>query len=205
MRNKLKYLGLLFAVALAGAVAAVTAVLRHGLSARDEPSVVETVLAKTARSSAVPSGAKHWVNPLPNTPENLTQAAAHWANHCASCHANNGSGDTVIGKNLYPRAPDMRLIDTQSKSDGELYYTIENGIRLTGMPAWGDGGDRDVETWKLVWFIRHLPQLSVNEERKMERLNPKTEDERAEEEAEERFLNSGEVPSSTNAQQHHHL
>jgi hypothetical protein len=54
------------------------------------------------------------------------------------CHANNGSGETEIGRNLYPKAPDMRQTKTQSLSDGELYYIIRNGVPMTGMPAWGD-------------------------------------------------------------------
>jgi len=53
-------------------------------------------------------------------------------------------GITEIGRNLYPMAPDVRLPQTQNLTDGELYYTIHNGIRLTGMPAWGtDENDED--------------------------------------------------------------
>jgi len=65
----------------------------------------------------------------------IAEAKAHFADHCAICHANNGSGNTEIGRNLYPKAPDMRLPQTLNLTDGELYYTIHNGIRLTGMPA----------------------------------------------------------------------
>ena len=54
----------------------------------------------------------------------------------------------------------MRLAPTQDKTDGELYWIIENGIRLTGMPAWGTGGPDDVDTWKLVHFIRRLNELT---------------------------------------------
>ena len=61
---------------------------------------------------------------------------------------------------MFPRAPDMRLPDTQNQTDGEIYWIIENGIRLTGMPAWGPGGDNDADTWKLVHFIRHLNELT---------------------------------------------
>jgi mono/diheme cytochrome c family protein len=35
-------------------------------------------------------------------------------------------------------------------TDGELYWIIENGIRLTGMPAWGSGDGNDADTWKLL-------------------------------------------------------
>ena len=172
-----------------GIVASAVGMIRRGFSARDNPSWAETVAARTVRSMAVPAKAKQMQNPVANTPESLAAAEAHWADHCAICHANNGSGNTTIGKNLYPKAPDMRLAPTQSLSDAELYYTIQNGIRLTGMPAWGEPGDHDEDTWKLVHLIRHLPQLTSQEERAMEKLNPKSPEELKEEQEEEEFLN----------------
>jgi mono/diheme cytochrome c family protein len=98
-------------------------------------------------------------NPFTASAELMAEAKAHFADHCAICHANNGNGNTEIGQNLYPKAPDMRLPQTQNLTDGELYYTIHNGIRLTGMPAWGTE-EKDQDSWKPVLFIRHLPQLT---------------------------------------------
>lgn len=167
--------------------------LRHGFSARDNPSWMETVVARTARKLAMPAPATRLKNPTANSPENLAEAKAHWADHCAICHANNGNGDTEIGRNLYPKPPDMRLPATQSLTDGELYYTINNGIRLTGMPAWGQSGESDEDSWELVHFIRHLPRLTPEEEREMERLNPKGPEAWREQQEEEQFLNEGDT------------
>jgi mono/diheme cytochrome c family protein len=163
--------------------------LSHGFSARDNPSRLETLVARTTRGAAVPSKAKWMRNPTPNTPENLAEARAHWADHCAICHANNGSGDTELGRNLYPEPPDMRRSPTQDLTDGELYYIIDNGIRLTGMPAWGQAGEKDEVSWRLVHFIRHLPQLTPEEEAGMKRLNPRSPEEFKEQQEEEQFLN----------------
>ena len=172
---------------VAGALAAV----RRGFSARDQPSALETYVARTARNMAVPSKAGKEKNPFPASAELIAEAKAHFADHCAICHANDGSGNTEIGRNLYPKAPDMRLSETQSLTDGELYYIIHNGIRLTGMPAWGKDG-QDEDSWKLVLFVRHLPQLTSAEEREMESLNPKGPGEREEQLEEEQFLNQEE-------------
>lgn len=177
--------------------------LHRGFSARDNPSWMEVMAARTARKMAMPARAKRKQNPIANTPRNLAQARAHWADHCAICHANNGSGDTDIGRNLYPKVPDMRLPATQNLTDGELYYTINNGIRLTGMPAWGQAGENDEDTWKLVHFIRHLPQLTPEEERQMERLNPKGPEERQEEQEEEQFLNEDQPGNQATKPTHH--
>jgi hypothetical protein len=84
----------------------------------------------------------------------------------------------------------MRLPETQNLTDGEIYYVIHNGIRLTGMPAWGKS-EKDEDSWKLVLFIRHLPQLTLDEEREMEALNPKGPGEKQGELEEEQFLNEG--------------
>jgi mono/diheme cytochrome c family protein len=105
----------------------------------------------------------------------LAEARAHWADHCAVCHGNDGKGKTAIGEHLYPHAPDMTLRGTQALADGELFSIIENGIRLTGMPGWGAGtAESGYESWSLVHLIRHLPELTPEEIATMEALNPKT-------------------------------
>lgn len=190
-------LGLVVAAAVVAAGAAgLASFIRHGVSARDEPWALEAWVARRLRHLAVPEGAREAKNLLPVTPEVLAEGLAHFADHCASCHANDGSGDTAMGRNFYPKAPDMRLAGTQNLSDGELFYIIENGIRFTGMPAWGTEspeGDRD--TWPLVHFTRHLPNLTAQELEEMESLNPKTRRELEEEEEIRRFLAGEEVPA----------
>jgi mono/diheme cytochrome c family protein len=175
----------------------------NGFSARAQPSVLESWAAREARAMALPSGAKERANPVADSAEVLAEARAHWADHCAICHANNGSGDTGMGKHMYPPAPDMRQQSTQTLTDGELYYIIENGIRLTGMPSWGSGTSRDEEdSWKLVRFIRHLPKLTADEEREMQELNPKSPQEMKEEQEERDFLNGVQSHEQTQHKQH---
>ncbi|HEV3330488.1 MAG TPA: c-type cytochrome [Bryobacteraceae bacterium] len=176
----------------------------RGFSAREQPSAAERWITGWMRAAALPGDAKARTNPVPNTPEVLADARAHWADHCATCHANNGSGDTQMGKNLYPPAPDMRQSGTQQKTDGELFYIIQNGIRLTGMPAWGGSAHAEQDSWKLVHFIRHLPQLTFDEKKAMEKLNPKGPEDRQEEEEEEKFLRGEENHEPTTEHHHHH-
>ena len=166
--------------------------------------MVEKFAAATARKLAVPSNYGQLRNPLPASPENVQVGMEHFADHCAVCHANDGSGDTMFGKGMYPKPPDMRIAETQDKSDGELYYTIENGVRLTGMPAFGKEHDvGDTDTWKLVLFIRHLPKMTTQELQQMIQLNPKTEEERQEEKQEEEFLR-GDNPQTQENRSHQH-
>jgi mono/diheme cytochrome c family protein len=195
---------LLAAGAIYGAI-----LVRRGFSARENPSWIEAFAAGVAKRLAIPATYR-MKNPLPATPENIREGEEHFADHCATCHGNDGGGDTLYGRGLYPKPPDMRTAETQNKGDGELYYTIENGVRLSGMPAFGppegsgkNADTHDVDTWKLVLFIRHLPQVTSEELAEMQKLNPKTEADRAEEQQEEEFLNGGKAPAPS-AEGHHH-
>lgn len=193
----------LVVLVMAGAATAVTLLVQHGFSARDQPTAIEAFVARRLRHLAVPRSARQARNPILATLDVLAEARAHFADHCASCHGNDGSGQTEMGQHLYPKAPDMRQADTQSLSDGELFYIIHNGVRLTGMPAWGDNPpEEDQDSWKLVHFIRHLPKLSPEELEAMKKLNPKSPQEMEEEQEEEKFLQGDDSPAST--PQHHH-
>jgi mono/diheme cytochrome c family protein len=192
---------ILVAIAAAGALVLTNA---RGFSVREKPTALEEWVARRARAMATPADAKARVNPIPSSPEVLAEARAHWADHCAACHANNGSGDVEMGKRMYPPAPDMRQPGTQQLTDGELFFIIQNGIRLTGMPAWGGGSAHDEQdSWKLVHFIRHLPQLTADEEKEMQELNPKSPDDLKEEQQERDFLN-GDTPNEHAPHEHHH-
>ena len=181
---------------LIGAVFLTWRVISRGFSTRNQPGRIEAMLATTLRRTSIPSHERGLKLPVPATPDVLREGMAHWADHCASCHGNNGSGETMYGKTMYPRPPDMRRAPTQKLSDGELYYTIKNGVRLSGMPAFGEPGDDDLDSWKLVAFIRHLPKLTEQEELQMEQLNPKTPQELQEEREEQQFLNGGGASAS---------
>jgi mono/diheme cytochrome c family protein len=192
------------ALAVVVAIVACASMIRHGLSARSAPTMMETMIARSVRHLATAAAMRGARNPVPLSPAVIADARAHWADHCATCHANDGSGNTEIGRSLYPKAPDMRRERTQDLTDGELFSIIKNGVRLTGMPAWGDpAGHDDADNWKLVHFIRHLPKITPEELAEMEKLNPKSPEEWQQEQQEAAFL-SGENLAPTPEPPHHH-
>lgn len=189
---RLRTVVVLVAIVLAVVIGGAVAMLRRGFSARDEPTAIERSVARMARQAAVPASLRARRNPVVATPAVLAEARAHFADHCALCHGNDGRGKGGVGATMYPRAPDMTLAATQSLSDGELFAIIENGVRLTGMPAFGDGTKESAESsWKLVHFIHHLPRLSAEEIAQMEALNPRSAEEWRQMEAEQSFLAGG--------------
>lgn len=167
----------------------------RGVSARQQPSALEARAALLMRSWMTPSTYKGLKNPVSATEDNFIAAREHYADHCASCHANDGSGNTEMGRNLYPKAPDMRLPRTQQLSDGELFYLIENGVMLTGMPGWSTGTpEGEKASWQLVHFIRRLPTLTAEDLAVMEQHNPTSRAQIEEERKVEEFLKGGDVP-----------
>ena len=191
------FAGVVLAVAVAAGTAAVY-VRTTGLDSRSQPGSVETSLARLARRLAVPSDVKSMRNPVAVTPDVLAEGLAHFADHCATCHGEDGAGNTEMGRGLYPKAPDMRQASTQSLTEGELFYVIEHGIRFTGMPAWRTGTAAGEEaSWQLVHVIRHLPQLTEVERERMKALLPRSPDEVRHEIEEERFLNGEDAPDGS--------
>jgi mono/diheme cytochrome c family protein len=173
-------------------IAALVYLRTTGLSTAGQPGVVETQLARAARRLAIPSEFRSMANPVTKSGDVMAEGMAHFADHCANCHGNDGGGDTELGRGLYPKAPDMRLAATQDLSDGELFYIIERGIRFTGMPGWSTGTEAGEESsWHLVHFIRHLPQLTADELERMKARNPRSPEEIRQDIEEERFLNEG--------------
>jgi len=176
-----------------------------GFSAKTEPHALEILIARQIRHLAIPIEKRNAQNPIPLSPDVIQESLAHFADHCAICHANNGSGQTPIGKNVYPKAPDLRLADTRSMSDGEIFWVIHHGIRFTAMPAWGEGDPaQDKASWKLVHFIRHLPQLTPEELDQMKALNPKTKKDLEEEAAFGQFLQGNDAAAARIDSGHHH-
>jgi mono/diheme cytochrome c family protein len=164
----------------------------HGISAKAEPGRFETIVTRAMRGLAIPRSGRDLVNPVAKSPAIVAEGMAHYADHCAACHANDGSGKTELGLGLYPKPPDMRLPATQSLTDGELFYIIENGVRLTGMPGWSTGTPEGEEaTWHLVHFIRALPRLTSEQIDEIERLTPRSPAEIRQEIEEQRFLQGG--------------
>lgn len=201
MKRLGRWIHTLFAIVGLLAVVGVLVLLSGGISARSEPTRMEAAVALRLRSWGIPASQKERGNPVPRTPEAIEAAMVHWTDHCANCHGTNGDGQTEMGRGLYPRVPDMRLPATQNLSDGSLFYIIEHGVKLTGMPAWGTGTrEGETESWKLVHLIRQLPNLTPEQIERMEAMQPVSPTALSEEEQIERFLRGeGDGPKSATA------
>lgn len=193
----------LFILVIVVVIAAGVSFFRGGVSSRGTPSAMESMAAREMRHMAIPAEARRRPNPVAASPATIHEGLLHFADHCAICHDNDGSGETMIGGGLYPKPPDLRKDQTQKLSDGEIFWIIENGVRFTGMPAFGGQSGSQEDSWKLVDFIRHLPQLTPEELMEMERNNPKSPEDLEEEQQEQKFLKGGAVQQKHGPGHHH--
>lgn len=146
------------------AAACVAVLIWRGFRATATPSRFETIVARTVRNLAIPAHLAHETNPINPTSRNIEEGREDFLARCATCHGHDGSGLTPVGQSLYPRVPDLRSRETQNLTDGEIHYIIENGVQLTGMPAWGSTYPQaHDDVWKLVLFIRSLSSLNNKE------------------------------------------
>jgi mono/diheme cytochrome c family protein len=120
------------------------------------PSKVET---------SIMTNAKHWVfignkgekNPLPSTPQTISDGKEAFSHYCVACHGMDGQNTGVpFADTISPPVPSLASNDVQRYTDGQLKWVIDYGIRPSGMPG-SKGTLSDDEIWSIVVFLRHLP------------------------------------------------
>ena len=159
--------GMIFAIAAlaAGGAAFVWAGL-FNTSAMVPPGALERKVAGIALDRSVHRRAPRAESPLKPDPDVLRAGLAHYKAMCVSCHGAPGVDASEAGEGLNPPAPDLSAGKVQKRTDGELFWLVQSGIRMTGMPAFGPT-HKDEEIWKIVAFVRRLPALSPEEQREL--------------------------------------
>jgi mono/diheme cytochrome c family protein len=146
-------------------------VLTAGLvdfTALKPPGRLEERVATFALNRSIQRHAPKVANPLGRSPAAVAAGLALFRTHCIDCHGAPGVDPTEGGASLNPPAPGLTLARVQARSDGELQWIVSNGIRMTGMPAFGASRSEE-EIWQLVAALRRLPQLSPEESRMLAR------------------------------------
>ena len=159
------FTGILFGFFLTGLiVAGYLASGSYDVSAAKRPSKMEARLAAFALNKSVAKRAPNTKNPSPASAETWAAALPHYREMCVTCHGAPGVDASEIGEGLNPPPPDLTLPRVQGRPDGELFWIVSNGIRTTGMPAFGPT-HKPEEIWKIVSLIRHLPELTAEEQK----------------------------------------
>ena len=157
MRSRIAWTILVLAVVLI-----VITLMRFNLTALPEPGHFETLLSNRARHFLIQRASRQGIpRRPPDTKASSDSGSTLYASTCGFCHGSDGRAQTPIGQWTYPRAADLTSTQVQSYSDKELFWIIKNGIRFTGMPAFGDVETPD-HIWDLVNYVRTLSGDSRN-------------------------------------------
>jgi mono/diheme cytochrome c family protein len=140
-------------------VIAVAAASQFTLSALPEPGRLETSLATKAKHFLVHRSSREGIPPAPaDRQTSLKEGERLFGTECGACHGLSGHNPTDAGRWMYPRAADLTSRDVQSYSEPEVFWIIKNGIRLSGMPAFGKV-ESDEHIWDLVFYFGTLPKV----------------------------------------------
>ena len=121
---------------------------------------METTLANMAKDVVIPIEAEKKKNPLPANEDTLRAGERLYLQSCALCHGTDGHGRTELGRSMYPPAMDLTSPHVQHWNDAELFWIIQNGVRLTGMPSWKSTFNEQ-DMWTLVNFIHNLLRVET--------------------------------------------
>jgi mono/diheme cytochrome c family protein len=153
MKCALITLSVVSALAVASTLLAIS---QFSLSAMLEPGDMETYLAARARNVFVRRSSREAIPPAPsNLKASIEEGEKLFGTECAACHGLDGHNPTDAGRWMYPRAADLTSPEVQQYSDRELFWILKNGIRLSGMPAFGKI-ETDEHLWNLVHDVRKL-------------------------------------------------
>ena len=134
---------------------------RASISALDEPGHLETALATSAKHHVVArAAARMKLNPPAYSDAASKSGQVLFSIECAVCHGN-GRVPSRIGQAMYPRVPDLSSAEIQKWTDPELFWIIQHGVRLSGMPGF-KSMDTDAQLWNLVQYIRTLPKAPAH-------------------------------------------
>jgi thiosulfate dehydrogenase len=104
------------------------------------PMPFEKTMAKLALHARIDKEAPKKDAPMPADEVNLTQGATVYAENCAFCHGLPTQKATLAAKGMFPLPPQLFEKDEMVTDDpaGETYWKVSHGIRMTGMPGFGE-------------------------------------------------------------------
>ena len=132
----------------------------YDVAASSSHSSVVTWLLSTTSHASVERQSKDVV--VPELTDDLVLAGVNDFNGmCAGCHGAPGKEREAMGQGLNPPAPDLAK-SAAHMDPAELFWVTKNGIKMTGMPAWGASHDDD-SIWPVVAFLIKLPDIDVTQ------------------------------------------
>ena len=152
------FLFMIFVVVVVAGVAA--AFVWYGLfdvSARVPHAAITLDLIEAVRDRSIVVHSRNVKVPSLDNPDLAARGASLFHEECRDCHGAPGVAAESFAQGLYPAPADLLSGDVQKEwKDKQLFWIVENGLKMTGMPAFGSTLSRD-ELYNVVAFLRRLP------------------------------------------------
>jgi mono/diheme cytochrome c family protein len=126
-------------------------------AAKPEAGFAKWVLSTTMDNS-VEHHSKNIKVPNLDNPARIAEGFAEYKSMCEECHGAPGKKETELAKGLNPHAPNLSR-SGQEMSAEELFWVTKNGVKMTGMPAWGKTHP-DNKIWSLVAAMKKLHETT---------------------------------------------
>ena len=157
----MRLLALIGALAIVVAIAA--AVFFFGgffnVAATDkDPAIVDWALIQVRKASIAGHATATPPMSLDDSAIIRAGARAYATRGCVHCHGGPGAEWSKFSEGLNPSPPDLKYV--AGNQPAQLFWVIKNGIKMTGMPAFGEAMD-DKEVWSVVAFVRKIPAVSA--------------------------------------------
>jgi mono/diheme cytochrome c family protein len=88
----------------------------------------------------------------------VAKGAVAFSQMCQTCHSAPGHERSVTGQGMHPQPPSLSEEATEWEPN-EVYWIVEHGIRMAGMPAYGPTHSEE-ELWEIVAFVTQLPEMT---------------------------------------------
>ncbi|MDQ2680768.1 MAG: cytochrome c [Candidatus Eremiobacteraeota bacterium] len=139
-----------------------------------KPSSFERWAARMSLRATVRREASTYPNPLRATDANLISGVHLYMQNCSVCHGGfDGKKPTKIARGLYQRAPQLAEDGVEDDPPGVVYWKIQHGIRLTGMPSFGKSLTGK-QLWQLAAFLGKMDKLPPAAQREWKKVGAKS-------------------------------
>jgi mono/diheme cytochrome c family protein len=138
---------------------------------RQHTGPVYWVLEATMRQAVRRRAADITPPPL-SDPELVRRGFLLHRESCLQCHGAPGVSPHDAGKGLLPQ-PNNLAQTALEWSPAEIYWVTQNGLKMTGMPAWGMRY-ADADLWAIVAFVMQLPKMTAADYATMTRAAPRS-------------------------------
>ncbi|MGB6984927.1 MAG: cytochrome c [Candidatus Aquilonibacter sp.] len=125
-----------------------------------KPSRMERWMASRSLAATISREMPAQSNPVAATDANYEAGTKLYAANCAACHGVPRERPSTVAIGLYQHAPQLARHGVEDDPEGETFWKIKHGIRLTGMPSFTRSLS-DEQIWTLALFLKHMDALPV--------------------------------------------